>query len=219
MINKDEVITKTREYVKKELSGESSGHDWFHVERVWQNAIYIAKNENADLFVVQLAALLHDIADWKFHDGDETAGPKAAREWLEKLDVDKNIILHVCTIIKDMSFKGAGAITKMKTMEGMIVQDADRLDAMGAVGIARTFSYGGYKGREIYNPNIKPEKHNSFEQYKNSKGPTINHFYEKLLLLKDLMNTKTAKKLAEERHRFMEEFLKQFFKEWSGQCR
>ena len=215
-MNKEEVIKRTADYIKSRLSGEGSGHDWWHVYRVWKTAIEIGKKEGSDLFVVQLAALLHDIADWKFHSGDDSIGPKLAREWLEKLDVDENIISHVCEIIKEVSFKGAGVKSKIKTKEGMVVQDADRLDALGSIGIARAFAYGGHKGREIYNPNIKPEKHESFEQYKNNKGTTINHFYEKLLLLKDLMNTPSARKIAEERHGFMEQYLDKFFKEWEG---
>ena len=215
-MNKDEVIKRTADYVKSKLSGEGSGHDWWHVYRVWNTAVEIGKKESADLFVVQLAALLHDIADWKFHAGDDSVGPKLSREWLEKLDVDENIISNVCKIIKEISFKGAGVKSKIKTKEGMVVQDADRLDAIGAIGIARAFAYGGHKGREIYNPNIKPEKHETFEQYKNNKGTTINHFYEKLLLLKDLMNTSSARKIAEERHKFMEEYLDRFFKEWES---
>ena len=215
-MNKEEVIKRTADYVKSKLSGEGSGHDWWHVYRVWKTATEISKSEGTDLFVVQLAALLHDIADWKFHAGDDSVGPKLAREWLEKLDVDENVIFHVCKIIKEVSFKGAGVKSEIKTKEGMAVQDADRLDAIGAIGIARAFAYGGHKGREIYNPNIKPEKHETFEQYKNNKGTTINHFYEKLLLLKNLMNTKAARKIAEERHKFMEEYLDKFFKEWEG---
>jgi len=215
-MNKDEVIKRTADYVKSKLDGESSGHDWWHTYRVWKTAVNICKKEDADLFVVQLTALLHDIADWKFHSGDDSIGPKLAREWLEKLDVDENIISHVCEIIKEVSFKGAGVKSKIKTKEGMVVQDADRLDALGAIGIARAFAYGNHKGNEIYNPNIKPEKHETFEQYKNNKGTTINHFYEKLLLLKDLMNTPSARKIAEERHGFMEQYLDKFFKEWEG---
>ena len=213
-MNKEEIIKKTADYVESRLDGEGSGHDWWHIYRVWKTAVNIGEKESADLFVVQLAALLHDIADWKFHSGDDSVGPKLAREWLEKLDVDENIIFNVCKIIKELSFKGAGVKSKIKTKEGMVVQDADRLDAIGAIGIARAFAYGGHKGREIYNPDIKPEKHETFEQYKNNKGPTINHFYEKLLLLKDLMNTPSAREIAEERHRFMEEYLDKFFKEW-----
>lgn len=217
-MNKEEVIKRTADYVKSRLDGEGSGHDWWHIYRVWKTAVNIGEKESADLFVIQLAALLHDIADWKFHSGDDSVGPKLAREWLEKLDVDENIISHVCEIIKEISFKGAGVKSKIKTKEGMVVQDADRLDAIGAIGIARAFAYGGHKGREIYNPKIKPKKHETFEQYKNNKGTTINHFYEKLLLLKDLMNTPSARKIAEERHKFMEQYLDRFFKEWKDKA-
>ena len=215
-MNEEAILKQTEEYIKNKLSGEGSGHDWWHVYRVWKNAIHIGKHENVDLFVVQLAALLHDISDWKFNDGDDNVGPKLAGEWLEKMQVEEKIVSHICEIIKEMSFKGAGVKTQMRTKEGMVVQDADRLDAIGAIGIARTFAYGGHKGREIYNPNIKPELHDSFEKYKIGTGSTINHFYEKLLLLKDLINTKTAKKIAEERHKFMEQFLDRFYKEWNG---
>lgn len=215
-MNKTRIIQQTADYIRERLSGEGSGHDWWHVYRVWKNAIHIADSEHADLFVVELAALLHDIADWKFHDGNDDIGPRLAREWLKKLMTDEIVILHVCQIIKDISFKGSGVSAPMKTIEGMVVQDADRLDAIGAIGIARTFAYGGSKGREMYNPEINPENHETFEQYKKSQGPTINHFYEKLLLLKDLMNTAAAKQIAEHRHRIMEEFLIEFFKEWEG---
>ena len=210
------IIAKTEEFVREKLEGESTGHDWWHIYRVWKNSLYIAKKEDAHLFTVELASLLHDIGDYKFHQGDETAGPKIARSFLEKFEVSENIIFHVCSIIKNMSFKGAEVKNEIKTIEGMIVQDADRLDAMGAVGIARTFAYGGYKGQEIYNPSIVPKRHKSFEDYKKNRTTTINHFYEKLLLLKDLMNTKTARDLAEERHFFMEEFLDRFYLEWKG---
>lgn len=215
-MHKTKIIQQTAEYIRSRLTGEGSGHDWWHVFRVWKNAVHIAKNETADLFTVELAALLHDIADWKFHDGNDDIGPQLAREWLEKLSVEEDVISHVCQIISDISFKGSGVQSKMKTIEGMIVQDADRLDAIGAIGIARTFAYGGAKGREIYNPEIKPEIHHSFEEYKKSKGPTINHFHEKLLLLKDLMNTETARNMAKHRHRFMESFLEEFMYEWEG---
>lgn len=210
------VIDKTVEFVKNKLEGEGSGHDWWHIYRVWKSAIYLARMEGAGLYTVELAALLHDIADWKFHNGDENVGPQVAGAWLRELSVDEEIITHVCDIIRHLSFKGAKVATQMSTLEGMVVQDADRLDAIGAIGIARTFAYGGNKGREMYNPEIKPELHESFEQYKKNSGPTINHFYEKLLLLKDMMNTETAKELAKERHEFMEDFLKQFYKEWEG---
>ena len=215
-MNEETILKQTEEYIKNKLSGEGSGHDWWHIHRVRKIAVHIGTLENADLFVVQLAALLHDISDWKFNDGNFNAGSKLAREWLETLQVRAEIISHVCEIIKGVSFKGAGVKTKMGTLEGMIVQDADRLDAIGAIGIARTFAYGGHKSREIYNPGIRPEWHGSFEEYKNGTGPVINHFYEKLLLLKDLMNTETARKIAEERHRYMEQFLERFFREWDG---
>jgi uncharacterized protein len=216
-LNREAIIYKTRDYVRSRLQGEGSGHDWRHVERVWKTAVRIGKDEGIDLFVVELAALLHDIADWKARGGDEEAGPRAAREWLSGLDIDIRIIDQVCEIVRDVSFKGAGVRNPMKTKEGMVVQDADRLDALGAVGIARAFAYGGHKGREIYNPDIKPELHETFEAYKKGEGPTINHFYEKLLLLKDLMNTKTGKRMAAARHAFMESYLRQFFKECEGE--
>ena len=215
-MNKKEIIKKTESFVKKHLKGDVTGHDWWHIDRVRKMALRIAKKEkNVDLFVVQLAALLHDIADWKFHGGDETIGIKLAEEWLKRLKVEEEIISRVCEIIREISFKGAEVKSKMKTKEGMIVQDADRLDAIGAVGIARCFATGAKLNREIYNPEIKPRLHKTFEEYKKAKSTSINHFYEKLLLLKDLMNTKTAKKIAEKRHKFMEQFLDRFFKEWN----
>jgi uncharacterized protein len=213
--NKEEIINKTEDYVKSILLEESSGHDWWHIYRVWKLAKSIAEKEKADLFIVELAALLHDIADWKFTNGDEEVGPKLAREWLEPLGVEKKDIDHITEIIKDLSYKGAKVQTSMKTLEGKVVQDADRLDAMGAIGIARCFAYGGHKGREIYNPEIKPQLHDSADAYKNNKSPSINHFYEKLLLLKDLINTESAKAIAQKRHEFMEFFLVEFYKEVS----
>ncbi|WP_428235098.1 HD domain-containing protein [Gracilimonas sp.] len=211
-----EIIEKTEEYVKKKLQGEGTGHDWWHIHRVRNTALQLAKIEDADLFIVELAALLHDIADHKFHDGDEEIGPATARNWLENLGVDESIINRVCTIIRDVSFKGAEVETKMDSIEGKVVQDADRLDALGAIGIARAFAYGGHKDRELYNPEIKPESHTTFESYKKSTGPTLNHFYEKLFLLKDRMNTQAGRKEAEKRHQFMKEFVDQFFSEWGG---
>lgn len=208
------IIAATATYVEELLSGEGSGHDWWHIYRVWQNAKSIAAYEAADMFTVELAALLHDIGDHKFHNGDETVGPRMAREWLEKQNIEEQTIIHVCSIIKDLSFKGANTTSAMPTIEGCIVQDADRLDAIGAIGIARTFAYGGHKNRELYNPKIKPVLHDSFEAYKSSTAPTINHFYEKLLLLKDRMHTETARKLAMQRHEYMEGFLAQFYAEW-----
>ncbi len=215
MINQDNIIIKTTEFVKEKLASDSSGHDWWHVHRVWKTAVYIGEKEEVDLAIVQLAALLHDIADWKFYNGDTTVGPQMAAEWLGSLHVEVPIIEHVCEIIQDVSFKGAGVPTAMKTKEGMVVQDADRLDAIGAIGIARTFAYGGTKGHPIHTPLIGPELHQSFEDYQSSEGSVINHFYEKLLLLKGRMNTETAKKLADSRHRYMELFLEQFFHEWN----
>jgi len=215
-MNKKLIIFQTSEFIKSKLIGEGSGHDWWHVYRVWKNAIQIARQEQVDMFVVELAALLHDIADWKFNDGNEDIGPQLAREWLESIAADEKVILHVCQIIQDISFKGIGVKSEMKTLEGKVVQDADRLDAIGAIGIGRAFAYGGSKGREMYNPDIKPEKHDSFEEYKNSKGTSINHFYEKLLLLKGLMNTEAGKKKAEKRHAITVDFLQEFLLEWEG---
>lgn len=215
-MDKKRLIKKTEEYVKDKMKGEGSGHDWWHIYRVWKNAVHIGKKERADMFIVELGALLHDIADFKFHNGDDTAGARVSREWLEKQGVDEEVIKHVCDIVKGASFKGAKVKSEIKTKEGMVVQDADRLDAMGAIGIARVFAYGGVKGKEIYNPEIKAVKHKSFEEYKNANSTGINHFYEKLLLLKDLMNTKTGRKMAEERHKFLKQYLDRFFKEWNG---
>jgi uncharacterized protein len=213
----EDILEATADHIRNLLAGDSSGHDWHHIERVWKTAVTIGRGEHADLFVVQLAALLHDIADWKFHGGDDTAGPRAARAWLERFNVDESIIEHVCEIIATLSFKGAGVATPMRTIEGQCVQDADRLDAIGAVGIARAFAYGGHKGRALYDPAVPPTPHASFGAYKTNAGPTINHFYEKLLLLKDRMNTAVGRQLAAERHKFMEQYLTQFFAEWSGE--
>lgn len=211
-----EIIVHTEEYVRQKLEGEGTGHDWWHIHRVRNTALKLAKNEDADLFIVELAALLHDISDHKFHGGDENIGPATARNWLESLKVEEPVIEHVCEIIRDVSFKGAEVETPMETIEGKVVQDADRLDALGAIGIARAFAYGGYKGRELHNPNIKPESHDTFDSYKKSTGPTINHFYEKLFLLKDRMNTDSGKQEAEKRHQFMKEYINQFLSEWGG---
>lgn len=213
----DSLTGKTAEYVRSLLVGEGSGHDWWHIYRVWKMSVRIAKEENANLLVVELGALLHDIADWKFNDGDEEVGPAKARAWLQSLMVDEEVIAQVCQIVRDISYKGAGVATPMPTIEGQVVQDADRLDAIGAIGIARTFAYGGSKAREMYNPDQSPVLHQSFEQYKMGNGSTINHFYEKLLLLKERMNTATAKRLAQHRHKVMEEFLDEFYLEWEGE--
>lgn len=217
-MEKTEIISKTAVYVRTCLKDAEGGHDWWHIFRVWNTAKHIARFENADLFVVELGALLHDIADSKFNGGDETIGPKKAREFLSSIDVEKNVIDHVIGIIENISFKGGGHQQKLKSPELDVVQDADRLDAIGAVGIARTFNYGGFKNREIYNPEIKPSLNMTKEQYKNSCSPSLNHFYEKLLLLKDRMNTETGKTLAVHRHEFMEEYLAEFFREWDGEC-
>jgi len=212
----EEIIHTTVSYVKKELLDAEGGHDWWHIERVWKNAKLIAANENVDLFVVELAALLHDIADSKFYDGDENIGPEKARHFLESISIEKEIIEHVENIMRNISFKGGNFTNDFFSKELAVVQDADRLDAIGAIGIARAFNYGGFKNREIYNPSIPPNFEMDKEDYKKSKAPSINHFYEKLLLLKNRMNTESGKKLAEERHQFMETFLKQFFLEWKG---
>lgn len=211
-----EIIAATADHIRNQLEGEGSGHDWWHIHRVRNNAKLIAATESADLFIVELAALLHDIGDHKFHGGDDTVGPRMAAEWLQQYNLPETLIGQVTTIIKEVSFKGAGTPSEMSTIEGCIVQDADRLDAIGAIGIARTFAYGGHKNREMYNPEIKPEMHTSFETYKASTAPTINHFYEKLLLLKDRMHTQTAKSIAAKRHQYMDDFLEQFFAEWDG---
>ncbi len=211
------IIDKTIQFVKQKLENAEGGHDWFHIERVYKNALLIAKEEDCNLTVVQLGALLHDIADSKFHDGDETIGPKTARFFLEKENVDEATIQHVIAIIENISFKGGNFEKKFTSKELEIVQDADRLDAIGAIGIARTFNYGGFKNRALYNPEILPNLAMSKEEYKNSESPTLNHFYEKLLLLKDKMNTRTGKKIALERHIYMESFLSQFLAEWNGE--
>ena len=211
------IIDNTIHFVKESLQNTESGHDWFHVERVYKNALLIANAEECNLEIVKLGALLHDIADSKFHNGDETLGPKVAREFLESQKVPEENIAHVVNIIENISFKGGNFEKKFTSIELDIVQDADRLDALGAIGIARTFNYGGYKNRPLYLPNVAPNLNMTKEEYKNSESPTLNHFYEKLLLLKDKMNTKTGKKIALERHKFMENFLAQFYAEWEGE--
>lgn len=211
-----ELVVQTAEYVRQTLAGDSSGHDWWHIDRVRHLALKLAREERANCLVVELAALLHDIADWKFHGGDESAGPRAARDWLQKNHADSDLIDAVCAIIAGVSFKGAGVVTPMSTIEGKCVQDADRLDAVGAIGIARAFAFGGHFGRAMYDPEICPVHHQSFLDYQTKSGPTINHFYEKLLLLKDRMQTFTGRAIAQERHRFMETFLERFFREWNA---
>ena len=216
-MNKSQVLKNTEDFVKESLKNAEGGHDWFHIQRVWRNAKLIAKTETADLFIVELGALLHDIADSKFHNGDETIGPKVASEFLKKQQVSAEIITQVVKIIENVSFKGGNVSQDFNSIELKIVQDADRLDALGAIGIARTFNYGGFKERALYDPEIKPRLNMSKEEYKASSAPTINHFYEKLLLLKDRMNTKTGKEIAQKRHEFMELYLEQFYAEWNGE--
>lgn len=212
----ESILARTAEHVRGQLAGDSSGHDWWHIERVRAAALAIGEREGADLFVVELAALLHDVADWKFHGGDETAGPRVARQWLESLGADGDVIEHVCDIIAHLSFKGAGVATPMKSLEGRVVQDADRLDALGAVGIARTFAYGGHAGQPMHDPEVAPQLHATFADYKTKRSTTINHFHEKLLLLKDRMNTDAGRQLAAARHEFMQAFLERFDDEWNG---
>lgn len=211
-----EIITETVHFVQTRLANAEGGHDWWHIQRVWTNAKVIAQTEKVDQVIVELAALLHDIADSKFHDGDEEIGPRTAHEFLTSLEVDTAIVDHVVNIIRSVSFKGGHNEDGFHSPELAVVQDADRLDAIGAIGIARAFNYGGHKGRGLYDPGVPPNLNMTKEEYKNSPAPTINHFYEKLLLLKDKMNTETGKKMAEERHRFMEDYLDQFYKEWNG---
>jgi len=212
-----EIVEQAIAFVKETLQGAEGGHDWFHIQRVFKNTLLIAKDEKVDVLVVSLAALLHDIADAKFNDGNETIGPKLAEDFLGALQVKKKIITHVSKIIKNISFKNSLAKKRgrpFNSKELQVVRDADRLDAMGAIGVARAFNYGGFKNRELYNPEIAPNLKMTKEEYKKSTAPTINHFYEKLLLLKDKMHTETGRKLAEERHQFMLTYLKQFYKEW-----
>ena len=218
-MDKIEIVKRTIDYVKKTLADAEGGHDWFHIERVYKNSLLIAQQEQCDLFVVELGALLHDIADSKFYDGDESIGPKLAREFLESENIDQSSIDHVIQIIHNISFKSSlnpQRANQFSSTELKIVQDADRLDAIGAIGIARAFNYGGFKNRPLYNPEIEPNMNMDKETYKKSKAPTINHFYEKLLLLKDKMNTKTGQKIAVERHEFMSNYLDQFLQEWDG---
>jgi uncharacterized protein len=216
-MNKEQIILNTIHFVKETLEGAEGGHDWFHIERVYKNALLISENEKVDRFIVQLGALLHDIADAKFNNGDESIGPKKAREFLKKQYVDEDIIIHVENIILFISYKSSLDTSKKFTSAELdVIQDADRLDAIGAIGIARCFNYGGFKNRSLYDPAIEPNLEMTKEQYKKSTAPTINHFYEKLLLLKDKMNTKTGQLLAKERHRYMEQFLQQFYEEWNG---
>jgi len=216
-MSNENIVNKTILFVKQKLENAEGGHDWFHIERVFKNAVSISDKEVCDITVVKLGALLHDIADSKFHGGDEAVGPKIAREFLESENVDEATINHVIAIIENISFKGGNVQKQFSSKELDIVQDADRLDAIGAIGIARAFNYGGFKNRPLYNPKIAPNLRMSKEEYKNSEAPTLNHFYEKLLLLKDKMNTETGKQIAKERHQFMMTFLSQFYAEWDGE--
>ena len=217
MSKKETIIEATKEFVKETLKNAESGHDWFHTLRVYNNARLIAKSESVDLYIVVLGALLHDIADSKFHNGDDSVAPRVARKFLVQHNVDSFVINSVIDIINNISFnKSLETNNKPNSIELDVVQDADRLDAIGAIGIARCFNYGGFKNRKLFDPSIKPNLKMSKNEYKNSKAPTINHFYEKLLLLSDKMNTKTGKKIAKERHQFMTEYLDQFHAEWEG---
>ncbi len=218
MREESKVIQATKAFVQSELKDAEGGHDWFHIERVYKNALLLARDENVNLEIVSLGALLHDIADSKFHQGNENVGPQTARKFLESLHVQDFVIEHVVKIIENISFKGGNIKQEFTSPELDVIQDADRLDAMGAIGIARTFNYGGFKNRKIYDPSIAPKLNMSKEEYKKGENPTINHFYEKLLLLKERMNTVTGKKLAQKRHEFMERFLEQFYAEWEGKC-
>ena len=221
IMDKKEIISLTISFVKETLQGAEGGHDWFHIERVYNNAKLIAKGEDVDLYIVELGALLHDIADAKFYDGDETIGPKKAASFLRGLKVEEEIIDHIVNIIHYVSFKTSldpEAAHKFHSNELKVIQDADRLDAIGAIGIARAFNYGGFKNRSLYDPSIAPNLDQDKETYKKSKAPTINHFYEKLLLLKDKMNTETGRKIAKKRHQFMEQYLQQFYDEWNGKA-
>lgn len=212
------ILANTRAHVRQLLEGEGSGHDWWHIDRVVKLALNLGEQAGADLYTVELAALLHDIGDHKFHNGDHTVGPRMVREWLEGQQEGAGVTDHIVAIVEGISYKGAGVDTSMPTLEGRVVQDADRLDAIGAIGVARTFAYGGHKGQPMHDPRMEPKAHADFETYKHSEGTTVNHFYEKLLLLKDRMQTPEGQQMAEERHRFMEQFLDVFYKEWEGKA-
>jgi uncharacterized protein len=212
------IIEQTVQFVQQELAAAEAGHDWWHIHRVWKNTLHIcaAEKMQVNMLVIELAALLHDIADSKFNNGDEEIGPTKAGAFLYSIGVDKETIVHVQQIIRNMSFKASLGKITFHSHELAIVQDADRLDAIGAIGIARAFTYGGYKNRELYNPSIPPRQHIDKEEYKHAAAPTINHFYEKLLLLKDKMNTPAARVIAAQRHAFMLAYLEQFYDEWNG---
>ena len=213
-MNPEQIIERTEKFIRKQSYGEASGHDWFHIERVYRMARYLAEREHADLFTVSMAALLHDLDDWKFSEGTETDTSRT-EAFLKSLPVEGKDAERILTIVRTLSYKGGVADSSQKTIEGKVVQDADRLDAIGAIGIARAFAYGGKKNRLIYDPQVKPAKFTSLKEVKITKSPTINHFYEKLLKLKDLMNTETARQLAQKRHAFMLQFLEEFYSEWN----
>jgi uncharacterized protein len=214
-MNKTEIIQKTERFIESEFRSEGSGHDWFHVDRVRKMALRIGEPEGCDLFIVEMAALLHDLDDWKLNGAESQNGSKT-KKWLGIIELEAEVALHILKITEEVSFKGAGIETPVQSIEAAVVQDADRLDAIGAIGIARTFTYGGHKSRLIYDPSILPVMHDDFQEYKNNTAPTINHFYEKLLLLKDRMNTETARTIAEQRHQFMNDYLSQFYEEWEA---
>jgi len=214
-MNHKEIIQKTEKFINSEFRTEGSGHDWFHVDRVRKMAIRIGKQEGCDLFVTEMAALLHDLDDWKLNRSEVWIGSRT-EEWLAGLELESGVTGTILGVIEEVSFKGAGISTPVSSAEAAVVQDADRLDAIGAIGIARTFAYGGHKSRLIYDPSVTPVLHDNFRSYQESTAPTVNHFYEKLLLLKDRMNTDTARSIAAGRHRFMEKYLRQFYSEWEA---
>lgn len=217
-MNKKEILTNTEAFVKHELAEAEAGHDWWHIERVRKAALKIAALEGADLFIVELGALLHDIADSKFHNGDEKIGLRKASEFLKTQEIEPDHITEIVKIIEHISYRKSFDGITHSTLELKVLQDADRLDAIGAIGIARAFSYGGHKQRIFYDPEIKPTAYENSDSYKSSTAPTINHFYEKLLLLKDKMHTQTAKEIAARRHQFMETYLEEFYREWNGEA-
>ncbi len=212
----NKLIQETQRYVREALKNDSSGHDWWHTFRVWRTARKIATEVKADLFLIDLCSLLHDIGDWKLHNGDFMVGANKARDWLKGFSIEPKVIDLICDIILTISYRGSDVLVPKLTLEAQVVQDADRLDAIGAIGIARAFAYGGARGLQIYVPDILPKQHETVEAYLSSHSPTINHFYEKLLLLKDRMNTEYARNIAQAKHDFMVDFLKQFFDEWNA---
>ena len=216
-MDRTDILARTEAFVRERMHGDGSGHDWWHVDRVRRTALRLAREEGADPYVVELAALLHDVWDHKLHGGDDTVAPREIRRWLQGAGAEEPVIAHVCAIVAGVSFKGAGVTTPMPTVEGAVVQDADRLDALGALGIARAFAFGGSRGRPLHDPETAPEPHATFQAYSSSAGGTTHHFHEKLFLLRDRMNTPAARRVADERHRFMEEFLERFHAEWNGE--